>query len=76
MWTIITSSIGPVFDFLSKIAGPVAGFIIGRKTAQDEACISQQAIVLGIQEKANEAENAVASADAAGIGVMRDKWTR
>ena len=76
MWTILAGAIGPVFDFLSKVAGPVAAFFVGRKTARDEAKIDQQTATLELQEKAHEAENAVAAADATELSVMRDKWTR
>lgn len=51
----LLNAVGPVFNFLSKIVGPLAGFLVGRKTKGDEDQLAAQAEVLRIKAAEDKA---------------------
>jgi uncharacterized Tic20 family protein len=49
MMALLSGLVGPLIELFSKIIGPLAGFLLGRKTAQDEAARTNQAAYAAVQ---------------------------
>ena len=73
---ILSAIAEPAWELVQKLAGLVAAYGKGRSDGRAAEVARETAAVAKIQENAHEADIAVAGADAAELGRLRNKWTR